>query len=273
MKVKTVIYTVFILLLLYFAVSTVIASNQGLKEQTAVLIADYGLENDRYEWGLSACDWVLEDSPYNTEILKRKAKLLAAAGEYEKALSVQESLVLYSPESMSADDWDTLGGLYVQTGDYKNAYLSYDEALAGYGSNSVSDSQEEYADAMEKAELLLKLQRYDEAVDVYNSVIEADPENTAAWIGIGDAYLYKSLLTEGQIEDMYASLDITRSKDSGMKESATDALKSHKKAIDAYNKAVEINPMLYPVVAGKILGNYEKTISSYQDILEGLNNQ
>ncbi|MDD4126836.1 MAG: tetratricopeptide repeat protein [Methanomicrobium sp.] len=270
MKVKALIYPLFLLALILFGTWIVISSNSELKTGFGIYIADYGLENDRYDWSMSACDWVLEENPNNPDVLKRKVKLLMRLERYDEAYSLQRTVV-ESEDTVTVSDWETLGLLGVKNGDYKVAVSAYESALLDINAVEISGSslRSEYLD--EKASLLIKLQRYDEAVFVYNSLIENNPDNASLWVSLGDAYLYKSLLANGQLKDMYNTLNLEKPVRTSSASFDMSAFESHRKAIDAYNKAVELDPMIYPLIAAKILGNYEKTINSYQDILKGLN--
>ncbi|MDD3977062.1 tetratricopeptide repeat protein [Methanomicrobium antiquum] len=269
MKVKSVIYLTFILFLIFFGIFVIVSSNNELRAGTGIYIADYGLENNRYEWGISACDWALEDNPENNEILIRKVKLLAALERYDEAYMLQKK-VISGDASKAVSDWERLGYLGVKTGDYKGAVLAYESALSCTIEEEKSGKMD-ISDNEKKADLLIKLQRYDEAILIYQSLVEKEPENPSIWIGLGDAYLYKSLLASGQLKDMYSTLSLERPEEKKSASFDMSSFESHRKAVDAYNKAVELDPMVYPIIAAKILGNYEKTINNYQDILKGMN--
>jgi len=272
MRIKSYMYLIIIAGIISFGGWTIISSNPELKSQTGLLIAEYGLENDRYEWGLSACDWVLTDNPYNQDILDRRVKLLMALGRYNEAYSFKKQAVT-DIDSITASDWETLGFLGAKTGDFTGAVIAYEMALDRNLKNTPEDSLDAADSLSKRASLLIKLQRYDEAIEIYEEMIEEDPENPKLWIDYGDAHLYKSLLTAGQIKDMYSSLKVrpTGKTSSSSKSVKMPSFESQRIAMEAYNKAVTLDPTVYPLVAAKILGNFQQTISSYQDILTGMN--
>ncbi|WOF17108.1 tetratricopeptide repeat protein [Methanoplanus sp. FWC-SCC4] len=267
MKIKTLIYIVLILIILSIAVPSLISSNPDLKKSTALSIADFGLENKKYEWSLSACDWMLEDSPYDSEILKRKVAVLTILEDYEGALENQRIIQELSPLDMTKEDWHNLAVLNARTNNTKDSVDSYEQVLKSC-ELMLKTSPDDSSAIMEKADVLIKLQRYDEAIEAYNVVINEEPSNAGAWIGLGDAYLFKSMYLQGQLKDMYKELGRAPSGEKTGYDMSS--FESHRKAVESYNKAVEIDPLSYPMVAAKIMGGFEKTVSGYQDILKNL---
>lgn len=98
-----------------------------------------------------------------------------------------------------------------------------------------------------------------------------DPSNTDGRIGLGDAYLIKPLYDQDRLKDMYKEHGKEPSeRDPTVQNMDRPSFTSHRKAVDAYQKAVEIDPLVYPAVAARIMGSYEKTVGSYQGILESM---
>jgi tetratricopeptide (TPR) repeat protein len=265
MRIKSLFYLFAIIAVVGCGAFIIISSNTELKTSAGLSVADYGLNNNRYEWGLSACNWVLEDSPYNTDELKLKINLLKALERYGEAYSVQKTLLSFvGSGSLTPDEWEDAAWLYIKNGDYPGAISAYEKILSQYA-DVLKENPSDADTLAEAGSVLINLQRYSEAAGVYNSVLEDDPENAEAWIGLGDAYLYNSLLKSGKIENIYSVNGLKKPRS---QEISTGAAASQLKAVAAYKKAVEIKPLLFPRVAAKMAGSFQSSVSSYSDIVE-----
>jgi len=267
MKLWQILLAIIAVLILVIVGPSILSLNPDLKEGIGVGLAGSFQESGKNDLALSMCDWVLEDSPYSKEALKVKVEVLTETGNMDEALALQKTVVYNTPEGATPDDWNTLADLSLKSGDTGGAVDAYNMVEKYYNLEYAEDPGD--PDTLKnRGMVLIKLQRYDEAIDCYNEMTEAEPENTDAWIGLGDAYLFKSLYDQGQLVDLYA--DLGRDSSARVNKYSMNSFESNRKAVEAYNKAVEIDPFVYPLISAKILGNYQKTIENYQDILENL---
>jgi len=81
----------------------------------------------------------------------------------------------------------------------------YEEAIEDY-SEILAENPGGNTTLIQMGSLLGKLQRYDKALDCYDSLLKRDQENAAVWIGKGDAYFYKFLKEQGKLRDLYKNM-------------------------------------------------------------------
>jgi len=274
MKVKTLLIIVAVIAFACIVIPPAVSENTELRSGLGNALAGNMIEQKKYDLAVMATDWVLEADSSNIEARERKVDALCGLEEYESASEMQKYIVADKGSLAGKEDLYKLAELSAKSGNLAECVDAYEMVVDMYSTSSPDEQTADGAAASsyyEKGAVLVKLQRYDEAIASYNSVIEINPSSSKAWIGLGDAYLYKSLYDQGQLRDMYKELGKAPSeRDSSVKRMDISSFESHRKAVEAYQKAVEIDPLVYPAVAAKIMGSYEKTVSSYQDILENL---
>lgn len=275
MKVKNILLLILIIVIAYIFLPPIICENTEIRSGIGNGLSEILLNQHNYNLTMSTTDWVLEKDPCNTAALEHRVDALAGLERYDDAAEIKAYLVAEKGENATRTDWNTLAELNAQSGNIEGCVDAYEQVVATYGT-SAPDQETMDKSTMEsvycqKGSVLIKLQRYDEAIDCYNSAIDMNPSNTQALIGLGDAYLYKSMYDQGQLKDMYKELGkAPAERDPSVQKISMPSYTSHRKAIEAYQQAVEIDPLVYPLVATKILGSYEKTVSGYQEILEGM---
>ncbi|MBN1432348.1 MAG: tetratricopeptide repeat protein [Methanomicrobiaceae archaeon] len=267
MKVWQILLVIVVIITVIILVPALLSANPGLKAGIGVGLAENFLDSGKDDLALSMCDWVLEDSPDNRDALSIKVKVLTRAGNIEDALVLQRQIVYENPSGASPEDWNSLAVLSMKSGNTSEAVDSY-SILEKYYDRNYNANPDETGILYRQGVVLIKLQRYDEAIDCFDRMTKLEPESTDAWIGLGDAYLFKSMYEQGQLVDLYA--DLGKDPSARVEKYTTTSFESNRKAVEAYNKAVEIDPLIYPLVAAKIMGSYQKTVESYQDILENL---
>lgn len=267
MKVWHWLLVAVVVIAVFIAVPAFLSVNPELKEDVGVGIAENFVNSGRDDLALSMCEWVLDDSPHSSKALSLKAKVMEENGDLEEALEIRRSVVYDNPEEASPEDWNNLAVLCMKSGYTGEAVDAYG-MLEKYYENEYYTEPGDLSILNNQGLVLIKLQRYDEAIDVYNRMIDLDPDNANVWIGLGDAYMFKSLYEQGQLADLYA--DLGRDPSERENKYQMSSFESNRKAVEAYNKAVEIDPLSYPLVSAKIMGSYQKTVENYQDILENL---
>ncbi|WFN33536.1 tetratricopeptide repeat protein [Methanogenium sp. S4BF] len=254
-----------------------ISENTELRSGIGNGLSEVFLEQKKYDMAVASAEWVLETNPSDIGAREKKADALASLEQYEEAAAIQQSVVTDKGAGATLDDWNKLAGLNAKAGNIESCVDAYETVLFMYdtpyaGGGAASGEPDSYQRlTCEKGAILIKLQRYDEAIACYQSAVDMNPSDASAWIGLGDAYLFQSLYDQGQLADLYADLGkAPPERDSSVQKMTSSSFEAHRKAVDAYQKAVEIDPLVYPAVAAKIMGSYEKTVNSYQDILESM---
>lgn len=275
MKVRTVLITIVILVAAYLFIPPIVSENTELRCGVGNGLSEILLQQKKYDLANTTADWVLEKDPSNIGARALKVDALTGLEQYNDAAAIQTALVTDKGELATRTDWNTLAELNAQAGDIEGCVNAYERVVALYDTSSTGTQAMETDTVQsvycQKGSVLVKLQRYDEAIACYTTVVEMNPSNAHAWIGLGDAYLFKSMYDQGQLKDMYKELGKAPAKrDSSVEKMDIPSYSSHRKAVEAYHQAVEIDPLVYPLVAAKILGSYEKTVNSYQDILENM---
>ena len=275
MKVKNILILIAIIVVAYIFIPPIICENTELRSGIGNGLSEILLNQNNYDLTMSTTDWVLEKDPCNVGALEQKVEALSGLEQYEDAAEIKTYLVAEKGVNATKIDWNSLAELNAKAGNIEGCVDAYEQVVAMSDPTSMDIQAMETGAVQhafcEKGSVLIKLQRYDEAIACYNSVIDMNPSNTNAWIGIGDAYLFKSMYDQGRLKDMYKELGKTPAeRDKSVQRMDIPSYSSHRKALEAYQQAVEIDPLIYPLVATKILGSYEDTVNSYQEILEGM---
>jgi|GEM_PF-3798420 len=273
MRVFSIILVLLILGAGVFGTMTVTSANPEVVDDVMVegnlIFAEIYTQTERYESAIEHCDAVLASDPENTRALELKTECLTELGRYTEALDSGNKFLSLRPEAATPEMLSRMGGLNLKAGEYAGALPCYDAAAKGYD-EMLALSPDDISLLKEKAILLVKAQRYDEAEGCYDSIIALEPDNAYAWIGKGDTSLFRGMVEGGQIEDIHIMSDPSAAHNQERMQATdmTAAFQSHQKAMKCYQKASEIDPGLYPLVAAKIMGTYEESINSCQDILD-----
>ena len=269
----TILIIIAILAIAYVLIPPEIYEQSDVRSEIGNGLSGALVGMNKYDLAIMASDWVLETNTSDIGARENKVDALTGLEQYEAAIEMQKNLVADKGSQTTKTDWTKLAEMNAKAGYFGESVDAYEMLVAMYDCSPKDAQSGETSDQMrsysEKGTLLIKLQRYDEAIACYNSAVELEPSSTAAWIGLGDAYLFKSMYDQGEIQDMYKELGKKPSKrDSSVKKIDMSAVNSNRKAVEAYQKAVEIDPFVYPFVVTKIMGSYKKTVGNYQDILE-----
>lgn len=266
MKLWQIALVIAVMIILVFLVSGFISGDSDLKSDIGSGLAENFLDSEKYDLALTMCEWVLEDEPDNRDALSVKSKILTETGDLDQALEIRKHIVYDIPEEATKEDWQSLAALSMKVGNTSDAVDAYSELEEYYTRMYIDDPTTDTL--YNRGQVLIKLQRYDEAIDCYLKMTNLEPEDSKSWIGLGDAYLYKSMYEQGQLKDLYA--DLGKDPSERVEKYNFNAYQSNMKAIDAYNEAIKLDPLAYALVASKIVGSYQQSIENYQDILENL---
>jgi tetratricopeptide (TPR) repeat protein len=206
-------------------------SHSYLEEDSFEKIIDYYDEKEELTKALEASDYAIEQYPYSSSLLLKKADLLIATKKYKAALHY-----LHQAEIMDTSDIN----LYILKTD---AYLALDKQEKAA---SVLEAALDYFEGDEKLELLFELadvyddyENFDKVFDCLKLVLELDPNNEEA--------LYKICFWT----------DFTGRNEEG--------IRLHQKIIDEY----PYNELAWFNLAAAYQGIklYEKAIDAYQAML------
>ncbi len=119
---------------------------------------------------------------------------------------------------------------------------------------------------MTRASALLSEGRYQEAIVDLDSLIAANPENAAFRMYRGDAYMFITMNHETGMRSMKGVDQIMRSGG----EHAQLASDAYQKASEDYMKAMELNPLLTPAQATRMMAHAENQVETFGMILSQL---
>jgi tetratricopeptide (TPR) repeat protein len=116
---------------------------------------------------------------FNYDLIYWLAKCYEHESEYEKAASIYEKMTEINP--FDENIWDDLGDVYMILSEYEKAIRAFDLRLAASNENANET-------LINKAECLSNLGKNDEAIKIYNKILESDKENLDAMFGIAKCY-------------------------------------------------------------------------------------
>lgn len=260
MKVKWVVILALLLVGTGFFLSDKIAEDPEYLNKhvagTGATVAGVFLSAGHAEPALDCIEFFATADPDNPDLLLVKGNALSAAGRYEEALACYDTVLLEKPDDprMLVGKADALS----MTGELEEALEACEQALA---------SEPETMAALDKAGYLnLRLGRYLEAADYYDTLTEAQPEDAAAWIRRGDAFLYISIKQEEHLKETYRTLGTPGA---AAPVSFPD-IDPYMEAMDCYNQAIALDPKTAPLLAARLVARSEITVKTCEDILENL---
>ncbi|WP_265581390.1 tetratricopeptide repeat protein [Methanofollis aquaemaris] len=205
---------------------------------------------------LDCVEFFAAADPDNPDLLWVKGDALSAAGRYEEAVVCYDTALLNDPDdpAMLVGKANALS----MSGELEEALEACEQALA---------SEPEAMAALDKAGYLnLRLGRYLEAADCYDTVIEARPGDAAAWIRRGDAFMYISLRQEEQLKETYRTLGTPGA---GAAASFPN-IDPYMEAMECYNQAIALDPKTAPFLAARLVARSEITVKTCEEILDNL---
>jgi len=239
---------------------------------------DRGVEfykRGEYATAIDYYDKAIEINPGYKYPWYNKSVAFDALRKYEEAIECADKAIEIDPDY--GQPWYSKGNCYDSLGKYEEALKCYDKALAidplftGAWNN--------------KASVLIELEKYEEATGCCNKAVELDPSYTYGWYNLGicleELGNYKEALSaydkaletdpsygpaekrkKGLLDRVDQEYDRDYWNDKGI-EAAHKG--EHKKAIDFYDKAIEIDsdyelPWYNKGISYDELGKYEEAL-------------
>lgn len=205
-----------------------------------VLEGRINMGKPNFEKAMSNFDAALRQDKFHAPAYFYKGMVFELTGERDKAKSSYQTAIetdgnyydaLHHMANMLASDLD------------EKALVYYDAAL---------DIQPESYEAMRnKGLMLIKMEKYQDARNMFNAILSVDPNNEECYFNIGNTYVasYRDDM------DQY-------SKDTTVQ-----------KALENFSKATEVNPVYIDALynlgwINQFIGNKQKAIKYYQEVLE-----
>ena len=189
-------------------------SHDFLDEDSFEQIIDYFDDQDELKKALQAADLAVEQFPFSTLLLLKKADLLIEAKHYKEALGLLEKADAFDPGDIYLYILKT--DAYLGLGRSKEAELIFEESLLRFSGGDKTDLLLELADVYDDWEefdkvfdcLKLALEndpvneealhkicfwaeftgRMAESIDLHNKIVNEHPYNELAWFNLGSAY-------------------------------------------------------------------------------------
>jgi len=303
---------------------TILCISALAQEKTAEDWFNKGQElfmNGSMEEAIEAYDKAIELTPQYGMAWGGKATMLSILGRYDESLDAYDKAI----ETWPANDteriselWVFKGNTFQLTGRPKEAFEAFDEAIRIYPQNfdawmwmgeslknlgQYNESLNAYSVAVEaapseipaagasakvaKADVLLKMGRYEEAYNIYsgtseqNSTADIDRFYSAwSWRGMGSALAglgryNESLQAFNKSREVYPKGAFQAWGDEG---DAFRDLGRYEQAIAAYNKSIEMAPSEFVSAKAKIgkgqaldkMGKHDEAIKAYEDAVDDL---
>lgn len=123
---------------------------------------------------------LLQEDPSNFQARRELSILLAKDGFNEEALSNLKYLIKYFPED--AEIYYNIGILHEKLKEFENAEQAYKSAI------DISPQEDFYYNL---GEVLVSLEKWDEAIDVFKKVLQTDSNDGNCYFNLGLCYLNK----------------------------------------------------------------------------------
>lgn len=232
-----------------------------IEEDSFEKIIDYFDEKDELQQALEATDHAINQYPYSSSLLLKRADLLIASKKYKESLYFLEQAELLDSSDIN---------LYILKTD---AYLALDQQEKAA---SVLESALNYFEGDEKLELLFELtdvyddyENFDKVFDCLKMILEMDPNNEEAlykicfWTDFTGRNEEGIRLHQKIIEDFpfseLAWFNLA---------AAYQGIKLYEKAIDAYQYAIAIDEKFD--YAWRNMGDAYLRIRKYKEAIEVL---
>ena len=271
-------------------------SHSFIEEDDFDRIIDYYDDKDDLTEALNAAEVGLEQFPYSSQLMIRKADILLATRNYEDALSLLEVAELYDNSNID---------LYILKTD---AYLALDQQQKAVGLlesaiskfegedrlellfqlTDVYDDYEEFEKVFDCLKLILEQEpnneealykicfwtdftgRNEESIRLHQSIIDEYPYNEIAWFNLAAAYQGLKLY-EKAIDAYQYAIAIEEKFDYAYRNmgDAYLRLRKYKEAIDALEKVLELarpEDVIYEAIGHCYhrMGNYAQARQNYK---------
>lgn len=234
----------------------------GAGAGTFSLIGDGFVSMNQSGIAASSYSYALRFNQNDTALMQKQAEAFYSLHEYEEAAALYSRAASIDPSS--SDYLTGLGRCYLMAGDPQAAKTAFTDAL--------SLSPTDPAALHSRAVTLLAEGRYNEAIADLDALIAAYPDSARARMYRGDAYMH---ITQRHETEMQAAHSTPGSGFSQGKASTTTRLTSeastaYMKAMEDYQKAMELDPRLTPVITLKVMAQYRSQAETYAMIIGSL---
>jgi tetratricopeptide (TPR) repeat protein len=128
-----------------------------------------------------------------------------------------------------------------------------------------------------KGDILFQDGQYEESIGYFEKALSMNRNNAQVWIREGDANLALSIIEMGKIRKQYQNLTSEYNQPSAATDASTmDAFRStesYQEAVKDYNEAIRIDPFTSVEISGRILSSTQSLLTTYQGILDDINQQ
>lgn len=221
----------------------------------------------RYDEAIEAYDRALELDANQSDALSGKGWVLYYQQNYDEAVENFDQAVAVTPND--ADLWNDRSLILYTLGRYDEAVESADKAIE-------LDANHRFAWS-NKGDALFALERFDDAIAAYTGGKQVAPNNPYLWERHGDVLQFLEKYDEAveQYDEAIAIGSSTYDYSSvwSNKGYALVGLGQTESALEAFNRAVDINPNSAFALAGRgqvlnILGRHEAALASADQALE-----
>jgi len=230
-------------------------------------LATAGILNKQgmHQESLGFSERALELYPDNYDAVKETAQAHIGLNDYESAVSVYDNYIESENGDVEHRVWYDKAEIYKAAGDSDKATECYNAVV-----ESCNYQLAYYPDdallLRELGAMHMTTGSYGGALATYEKIIENTPDDARAWLDKGDVYLMMSTRDEEELNRMYKSL-IEGEVYSGASIPDTGVFDSYEKAHEAYMKAIELDPKLYPAVVSRFMSHYQHSAEIYSDII------
>lgn len=229
---------------------------QSAAVSTFSLAGDSLAGMDQDTMAISSYSYALGFDGNNTQLLQKKGECLYKQGEYLGAADVYSLAAIIEPDNPAYPLGK--GRALLMAGDSDGAEECFNDAL-------IRDPADPDA-LMTRAAALLSQGRYQEAIVDLDSLVAKHPENAEFRMYRGDAYMFITMKHDADMRSMKGADQIM----SMGGEHARLASNAYQKASEDYMKAMELNPLLTPAVATRMMAQAENQVETFGMILSSL---
>lgn len=229
---------------------------------TANILNNQGLHKESIGFGERALELYPED--YNA--VKEISRAYIGLEDYDNAVAGYEEYIEEMGGNVEHQVWYDKAEIHKAAGDYEKASECYNAVIDDCNAALVY-SPYDTGILYELGTMNMKIGSYEEARVTYDKIIQASPEDAQAWLGKGDAYLLMSAGNQEELNMMYKSLIGGEAYSGEAVPDNSGVYDAYEKAHEAYMKAIELDPRLYPAVVSRFMGHYEHSVELYSDIV------
>ncbi|MCQ1537542.1 tetratricopeptide repeat protein [Methanocalculus taiwanensis] len=229
---------------------------ESVAASTFSLAGDSLTRMNQEEMAVSSYSYALGFDENNTELIQKKGECLYRKGDFMEAAEVYSLAAELDPNNPAYPIGK--GRALLMAGDQDGAEACFTDALT---------RNPDDPDALRtRAITLLSQGRYMEAIADLDTLVAAYPENAEARMYRGDAYLYITMQHDADMRSMKGADQILISGG----EHARLASTAYQKASEDYMKAMELNPLLTPIITTRMMSQYQTQVETFGMILETL---